>query len=177
MYFFWSRQKNYAVQLLKCPFKRISLKRTVWMKTCTWRSSCCQKGSRESCKALHRWKRKITLATYLSLTSSIFYHGDSSMVRYLWYKVWICSVGNLPGDRFKALANLSGKLHRKTGLAVSVLQNKWNRLQLQAMPDFLYDCWKDVIAWWSRALLPVHPPAWFPPPFIKNYLFILFGFC
>ena len=92
------------------------------MKTCTWRSSCCQKGSRESCKALHRWKRKITLATYLSLTSSIFYHGDSSMVRYLWYKVWICSVENLPGDRFKALANLSGKLHRKTGLAVSVLQ-------------------------------------------------------
>ena len=92
------------------------------MKTCTWRSSCCQKGSRESCKALHRWKRKITLATYLSLTSSIFYHGDSSMVRYLWYKVWICSVENLPGDRFKALANLSGKLHRKTRLAVSVLQ-------------------------------------------------------
>ena len=92
------------------------------MKTWTWRSSCCQKGSRESCKALHRWKRKITLATYLSLTSSIFYHGDSSMVRYLWYKVWICSVENLPGDRFKALANLSGKLHRKTRLAVSVLQ-------------------------------------------------------
>ena len=26
MYFFWSRQKNYAVQLLKYPFKRISLK-------------------------------------------------------------------------------------------------------------------------------------------------------
>ena len=92
------------------------------MKTWTWRSSYCQKGSRASCKALCRWKRKITLATYLSLTSSIFYHGDSSMVRYLWYKVWICSIENLPGDRFKALANLSGKLHRKTRLAVSVLQ-------------------------------------------------------
>ena len=45
-----------------------------------------------------------------------------TMVRYLWYKVWMCSVENLPGDRFKALANLSGKLHRKTRLAVSVLQ-------------------------------------------------------
>ena len=44
------------------------------MKTCTWRSSCCQKGSRESCKALHRWKRKITLATYLSQFSTMVTH-------------------------------------------------------------------------------------------------------
>ena len=171
MYFFWSRQKNYAVQLLK------SLKGQFGWKHAPEDHHVVKKAAGRVAKLFTAEKGKIILATYLSLTSSIFYHGDSTMVRYLWYKDWICSVENLPGDRFKALANLSGKLHRKTGLAVSVLQNKWNRLQLQAMPDFLYDCWKDVIAWWSRALLPVHPPAWFPPPFIKNYLFILFGFC
>ena len=176
MYFFWSRQKNYAVQLLKCPFKRISLKGQFGWKHAPEDHHVVKKAAGRVAKLFTAEKEK------LHWQHIFLWHPQfSTMVIHQWWG--ICGIKfeyvllktyQVTGSRLlpTCLANSTGRpgspcLFFKISETVS---NFNARLSLWLLERCYCLMKPSTSPCSSSSLIPssLH---------LKKYLFILFGFC